>query len=392
MMDMAIGSVFFVCEQRLVAADASLAVLTAVIPVWAGTYMIASLIMGRIVTPRNCIALILIGCLSLGGIMFGLSVCENFTGMFALVFGMAISTALFFIPFQIFMKQVEHGHGGAPNIVRSTSLYTVSWSLGLGAGPFVAGFVYEHFGWEWCFRLDVVLALMTAFGVWMLRHRAQHYLRRENSNVDISSKQTSEPLIDQYSRLPDLAWLGWICAGIVCAATHIIFSTFPEQGKRFAIPTDQQGMVIATMYTVQAFVGLGLIFSKRWMYLPLKPVLFGLFGIAGLILMGLGNNVWCFFVAAGCVGVYSGAFFFYVVFHALVHPQKAPRNISINEAVVGMAGIMGPIAAGQIGGHYGISVPYHVIAALVCVTIIFQFIINMRIKSKVLPCMEENGV
>jgi len=392
MMDVVIGSVFFVCGQRLVAADASLAVLTAVIPAWAGTYAVMSVIMGRIVTPRNCVTLIIVGCLSLGGIAFGLSVCENFIGMFVLVFGMAISTAFFFTAFQIFMKQVEHGHGGAPNLVRSTSLYTLSWSLGIAAGPFIAGFIYEYFGWEWCFRLDVILALATGCGVWMLKHHAGHQPVCEISDTDNRSRQAPAPLFDKYSSLPDLAWLGWICAGVGCAAVQIIFATFPEQGRRFAIPTEQQGMVIATMYTVQAFVGLGLFFSRRWMYLPLKPVLFGLFGIAGLVLMGLGNSVWCFFLAAGCVGVYSGSFSFYFVFHSLVHPQNAPRNISINEAIVGIAGVFGPIAAGQIGHYFGVSIPYHVIAAVVCGTVIFQFIINVRIKSKVLPCLEESGV
>ena len=392
MIDMVLGGVFFVCIQRLLAGGESVMMQTTVIPVWAGTYVVASLILGRIVTPRNCVALLLVGCLTMGGIVFGLSVCENFTGMFVLILGMAISTALFFIPFQIFMKQVEHGHGGTPNLVRSVSLYTLSWSLGLGAGPFVAGFVYEHFGWEWCFRLNVALALGTAFGVWMLKHHAQHQPACEISDTDSSLKQTPTPLIDKYSRLPDLAWVGWICAGVGCAATQIIFSTFPEQGSRFAISTEQQGMVIATMYIVQGFVGLGLIFGRRWMYLPLKPAMFGLFGIAGLVLMGLGNNVWCFFIAAGCMGVYSGASFFYIVFHSLVHPQNAPRNISIQEAVVGIAGIVGPVAAGQIGHYFGVSIPYHVIAVFVCGTIIFQLIINVRIKPKVLGCMKNSGV
>lgn len=392
LIDVVLGSVFFVCGQRLVASGASLGVLTAVIPAWAGAYVITSLVIGRIITPRNCVSLILIGCLSLGVIAFGLSACENFTGMFVLVFAMAISTSFFFLSFQIFMKQVEHGHGRAPNLVRSVSLYTLSWSLGLGAGPFIAGFVYEHFGWEWCFRLDMVIALATAAGVWMLKHHAQHQPSKKKSDIDIRSKQTPVAIIDKFSQFPDLAWVGWICAGVGCAAVQIIFATFPEHGKRFAISTEQQGMVIATMYAVQGLVGLGLFFSRRWMYLPPKPVLFGLFGIAGLVLMGLGNNVWYFFIAAGCVGVYSGAFFFYFVFHSLVHPQNAPRNISINEAVVGTAGVFGPLAAGQIGHYFGVSIPYHVIAVVVCGTVIFQLIINVRIKSKILSCLKASGV
>ncbi|MCK5113142.1 MAG: MFS transporter [Phycisphaerae bacterium] len=391
LIDMVLGSVIFVCGQRLVASGAPLWILTAVIPAWAGTYVVASLILGRIVNSHNCARFVLTGCLFLGVISFGFSLCDNFIGMFALVLGMAVSTSLFFLPFQIFMKQVEHGHGGAPNLVRSISLYTLSWSLGIAAGPFIAGFIYGHLGWEWCYRINVVFALAAAFGIWMLKHHAEHTPHEDPADI-AAAKKTAPRLIDKFSKFPDLTWLGWICGGVCCAVVQIVFATFPEQGKRFVITTEQQGMIIATMYAMQGFVGLGLIFSRRWMYLPLKPVLFGLFGIAGLVLMGLGNNVWCFFLAAACIGVYSGSFFFYFVFHALVHPENAPRNISINEVIVGIAGVCGPVAAGQIGGHYGVAIPYYVVAGFVCATIIFQFATNMRMKSQVQLCLQNSGL
>ena len=373
MIDVVIGSVFFVCEKRLVDSGASLVMLTAVIPAWAGPYTVCSLIIGRFVTSRNAASFILAGCLLAAAVSFGLSLWPNFGVMYALVVILSVATSMFFTPFQIFMKQVASGR--PQGVVRSTSLYTLAWSLGIAAGPFIGGFIYELFGWRWCFRVDVLFALATAAGILMLRHHAHGHPKQ--------ALPEAPTVVDRYAAMPDLAWLGWICSGVGCAAIQVIFATFPMQAERFGVPTEQQGMIIATMYVTQGLVGLALFFSKRWMYQPVKPALFGLCGIAALVLLAVGQNAGCFFLAVICFGIYSGSFYFYLVFHSLVHPALSPRYISINEAVVGVMGVFGPLMAGQVGKYFGLSVPYYTTAALIAAAVIFQFFTVTRVTRRI---------
>ena len=85
----------------------------------------------------------------------------------------------------------------------------------------------------------------------------------------------------------------------------------------------------------------------------------------------------CFAAVAG--GIYSGSFFFYIVFHALVHKTKSVKYISINEMVVGITGFIAPVAAGFLSGISKSYVyPYLVGAILLAAMVAFQMVVHKR--------------
>lgn len=178
--------------------------------------------------------------------------------------------------------------------------------------------------------------------------------------------------------MPDFAWLGWLCAGIGCLAFYMIFGLFPSTAKFYAIPKVTQGTVIALVGGAQALTGLSLIRGKIWMYM-VKPVLiFGLAGILGLLLFGSSQRAPLFCLAAACFGIYSGSFFFYFVFHSLVHPTRSSRYVSINETIVGICGIVGPLSGGLIADNFGPGAPYYFMAGLVTMAVCFKAFVHYR--------------
>ena len=337
------------------------------------TYILVCLILGRLVTSRNA-AGIIVGATALtvlNAAMFVLFHSLQF--MYLWVAVQALATACFFVPFQIFMKTVEH-HRPA-GLSRSTALYTFSWSMGLCLGPFVSGYIWEYFGWQWCHGLNAFLAAMAMVGIILLRHHA-HSSPAVHSAAPVPAGKTPQPL--DYSRMPDFAWLGWLCAGFGCLAFYMIFSLFPSTAQAYSIPKVTQGTIIALVAGTQAFMGLSLIRSRIWMYL-VKPVLiFGISGILGLLLFGSSGSVGLFCLAAICFGIYSGSFFFYFVFHSLVHPTRSSRYVSINETVVGICGIVGPLIGGLMADNWGLGAPYYFMAGLVALAVCFKALVHYK--------------
>jgi predicted MFS family arabinose efflux permease len=80
-------------------------------------------------------------------------------------------------------------------------------------------------------------------------------------------------------------------------------------------------------------------------------------------------------------GVYSGSFFFYLVFHAIAHPVRSARYVAVNESVVGIGGILGPLIGGGLSDRFGFA-----FSACACTTVLlaitaFQAVIHRRTRA-----------
>ena len=363
LMDMALMTVIFVATRRLAEGGASAMVATAAPAVWAGAYMIFCPIVGRLVTPRNA-AWMLVGSGLVLSALGGACILLPQTGaIFLLMIALAATAAGFFVPFQVFMKAVEQDR--PEGVVRSTAIYTFSWSMGIAAGPFVSGYVWTRYSWQWCHAIEIVVGLAIAIGIVLLRHHA----RKQPAAPGVPS----QPVANRYKDLPDLAWLGWIAGGVGCLSVSMVRALLPATGT---ISREEAGTVIAIFSAVQAIVGLCFLKGRYWMYKPGPVGILGAMGVAGLALFAWTQQTTGLYLAAACYGVYCGGIFFYLVFHSLVHPQRHVRYVSINESIVGLTGVVGPLAGGFIADHQGFSMPYVACAIAVLAGVALQVIVH----------------
>ncbi|MCK5844642.1 MAG: MFS transporter [Victivallales bacterium] len=385
--DMLLGMAFFVASVRIAESDASAIAVTAVTAVWAVVYMIASQIIGRFASPANCARLIILGCAILAVASFSFVLFPSLNATYPIMILIAVGTALFFTPFQVFMKAVDKGDDGA--LPRSVGLYTFSWSMGMAAGPFIGAYIWDFFSWQTCYYTSAVFCAIIAIGVYMLKHHAEsdEALAADSSgDVDVSVT-VSEKEID-YSKMPDLAWLGWICSGIGCLTVTLLRSYLPSSATVMDIPRADQGILLGLLSASQAFTGLTLCRSRKWMYKALPTAMFALCGVIALFMFGMTDSFYVLSAAALLYGIYSGSFFFYLVFHAIVHPEHSTKYIGVNESVVGLSAIAGPLLAGVLADHIGIYTPYLISAVIVLLAMLFQFIAYRRIANR---SLEECG-
>lgn len=168
MMDIMLSTVMFVVAVRLSESGASALAVASTGAVWAVVYSVCAQISGRIVTPRNAVTLICAASVLAGLVAAGLILLPSLNLQFLWIGMMGIATAFFFIPFMIFMKDMEKGRSGG--LARATALYTFAWSMGMASGPFIVGFIWgklaPEFGWKYCYMLNIVFSLIIAVGIW----------------------------------------------------------------------------------------------------------------------------------------------------------------------------------------------------------------------------------
>lgn len=379
LMDLALALVLFAATVRVARLGGTATRVASVLAVWSLVYVVACPMVGRMVTPRNAHRLVLSGCILFTLACALLAAAATYLPMIVLVGITGMAAALIFVSFQIFMKQVDAASGRP--LSYSVGLYTFAWSAGYACGPLVAGYLMqlgapavggEGPGWRYAFLSGAGLSLALSVVLAILFRG-----RSRKPTAPEAAAPAPTPCGD--ATLPDLAWLGWIGGGAGFAALAINRTVFASRAVTELHLTDGTiGAIFFILCLVQAFTGLALSRSRTWMYRPRPVAAFAVPGIIGLLCFGFGRHPAVFLAGAALFGIYSGAFCFYLVFHALIHPERSGRYIGINETVVGLTGFAAPLLGGGMADAWGIRYPFAAAAGLTAVVTAFQFYVHFR--------------
>jgi MFS family permease len=380
-MDMVGWLIAFVAIVRAAKLGASVSSVAALGATESATYLLVSYAVGRLVTPSNSSLFILWACTG-SVIVSGLfSQVADYRLFFPLVSFSGLNMACFFVSFQIFMKSVDEG--ASKPLPYSAGTYTFAWSAGCALGPLVAGFLIEagHWGAGFgqcipCYLLSSSLALLTAIGTIFARKRfladqASSAAGGPSDKKHVPSDSRGQTLYS-WGDKPDLAWVGWIACGAGLFVFFSIMRLLPKQATLLNWQDSQKGLIIFIMLISQALTALLLRRTTKWFFDWRKIVLFGLSGAGGLFVFAIRQTPGAYYLAAALFGIYSGSFFFYYVFHALRHPSRAARYVSINETVVGCIGVLGPLLAGAAVETFGFGGTYALGIVLIAAALVFQ--------------------
>ena len=368
LVDLLVGSFFFVATVRMAQSGANAVVVSAVLTVWGLCYMLASLAAGRLVRRFPAVTMVIAGCALMVVSCAAFALVPSLPAIFAIMAVFGFAAGMFFPACQVFTKDVATGVQRSLHV--SAAEYTFAWSLGLAVGPFIAGFLWRSVGWQWVFALDALLAAITGVVTLLV-------VRGGRRAVATSPKND----LESAARRPDLARVGWLAAGSLLLALAAVRGLFPSAAVIGNISEADQGIVLAMICFGQAAVSFVLSRGGAWMYAGRPLAAAGVVGVAGLALFGLARSTVAFAGAAFLLGLCSGFIFVYIVFHAMVHPERSGSYFGINEAIVGLAGILGPLAGGAIAVALGHSVAFLLLAGAYAVALVVQMIVHARVSN-----------
>jgi MFS family permease len=368
LVDLLVGSYFFVATVRMAQSGANAVIVSAVLTVWGLCYMLTSIAAGRLARRLPPAALVIGGCALMVVTCAAFVLVPTLVAIYAIMAVFGVAAGLFFPAYLVFTKDVANGVRRSLHV--SAAEYTFAWSLGLAAGPFIAGFLWRTIGWQWVFALDALLAALTVAITLLLVRRGHH-----------AAGPVRDPDVEGSERLPDLAKVGWLAAGTLLIALTAVRGLFPSAAVAREIPEADQGIVLAMICIGQAAVSFVLSRGGSWMYAGKPLAAAGAVGVAGLALFGLAHSTVAYAGAAFLLGLCSGFVFVYIAFHAMVHPERASTYIGINESIVGLTGILGPLAGGAVALATGTATAFLVLAAAYAAAVVVQTIVHARVAA-----------
>jgi len=339
-----LGGMNFICAYRFSEARAPGWMVGASLSMWAGIYLAVSLLLVRFVTARNAGRLICTGGVVLALSSLGFIVFDGLLTQFVWIAASGVGSAIYCTPFQVFSRSL--GAGAEGGIRAATANYTVSWSLGYAAGPFLFGVLSPVTAYFCNFALSVVLAV----GILAIdrRCRPPEETRGEPACCTTSGKGRQERELLPLTGDGMLVWLGWSVGFAGVVANMIVRSLVPFRGTLLEIPRDRLGFVMALIPAVQALCAGCLRFFPTLPYRRPPMLAASLCGILSMGLFGCGGSFEVFLAASLLFGIYAGFFYFLYVFHSMAHPTRSTVSLGVNEALVGFAGVFGPIAGGLL--------------------------------------------
>ncbi len=371
------GLFFFITAKRMADSGANSFLVALTMAVWASVYAITAFSLGYIQNKRNATRLIFIGQGILLASMTGLLVFQDVTMQYIWLLGTGLGTAMFFAPFQMVVKMFEKEEHSLESVARSTGIYTFSWSSGLASGPFIAALVWGMFsrehGWKYCYGINILLILFVISCVIFMRRFVQEKLRREDGAVpDGKAAETpAEKEAESTRTLPDLMIAAWLLTALGYVAVTMLRTHIPDYcTKILRMSTLEQGIVVALVSYAQALVGLSFWKLGRRLYHPGPVLIASAGGIAALLIFALTSTWIPYLFAAVLLGGFSGMFCFMCTFHALIHPEKTPRYVAVNETIVGATSTFSPLLGGLLAIRVNFVFPFYLCAGLVLLALL----------------------
>lgn len=372
-----LGGTFFIAAYEFSVAGHGSFVVTCVIAAWALIYSLTSAAMSKITTEKNAARLIVAAGFGISVSSLIFIILPSIGGQFIGIAAIGVTSAVYCAPFQIFMKQLEPDQQSG--VVRSTALYTGSWSIGMATGPFIFGLLDRNTG----FIINVLMGLFMAGSIWWIdiKHRRNSGHKHQASSVPSAKNDDSKypapvaPRVQavNYAKMPDYAWVGWLVAGVGTVAVALVRTLVPYRANLLHMSKGDAGIILAVVSYAQATMGFLLIRSRYWMYKPGPPLLIGAAGTLAVLFFAFSNTITPFFIGAVLYGAYSGCIYFYLVFHSLAHPSKSVRYVAINEITVGFASVTGALAGGAVSQVFNASTSFMLCAIAILAVAVFQW-------------------
>lgn len=318
-------------------------------------YSLGVIVVGRMADRFNKRTILLLGCALFAAAYLVLPFLKTTAQILIVyIFGSA-SMSMFWPVLQSWLSQGLNKH----NLMRSLTIFNVSWCGGLMLGFLSAGFLFS-LNPKLPFALGVVLIACAA----VLLYRQP--LKPAASAGAGAADEPEEKRPANYKAFLYAAW----CANFVSwFIIGIMRNLFPKLGTELGFSTGVIGTLIFIITLAQTVMFFVLGKTHRWHYKLGLLVLFQAFAMIGLVAVTFFSNVACLGGAMILLGLSAGMTYFSSIFYSLYGSTAKGKHSGIHEAFLGTGGLFGPLAGGLLAANLNIRAPYVAAAVVVIVAI-----------------------
>ncbi len=323
--DIIVGLLLFLGRHSLASQGFSQGTVASIAFVYGIGYVIASLMMMRIVKPQLARMEMLISLAGMAGLGILLANTYQLRAIQLLYFIFPFMASLFFNSYQIFMLGVSNHEEQPLNV--TAGHFTTSWAIGFAFGPFLSSQLVEQFEWNQVYYAASILAGIVAL-VLLFFNPAQSFSR---------GPRQAEGRLPQPSPAgePDLAVPAWIALLLGQAVWSVVMVYWPIQAVQLNFPASSKGLPEFLAAIFLGLSALALTKVKGWYLKQTWITCLGFFGVAGLLIMSLSEGFARFPLGMSLYGIFSGSYFSLAVYHAIHINKLAVSRVAFNEVLVG---------------------------------------------------------
>jgi len=248
-----------------------------------------------------------------------------------LFFLVPMAASLFFNAFQAYMLGIATDNAKPLGV--TVSLYTFAWSLGFALGPFICGLLGDRISWSQMYYLAGVSSFLIAILVLFFRPRRNAQQAEAGEQVAVRQKG------------PILHVPGWMGVVIGLTGWMIIATYWPVIAVSKGFSPAVKGTVEFAFAASQSVGALVLILIRDWQHRPLFLPLFGVLGVAALLVFASADTPALYVLGAAVMGLFMATNFIFSVYHCMLDVEMASRRVAINEMMVGLGYSAGPVVA-----------------------------------------------
>ncbi|MFH1571239.1 MAG: MFS transporter [Gemmatimonadota bacterium] len=332
--DIALALVLFVGRHSLASRGLPEATVGSVLLVYGVGYCVSSLFMRHVVRPHRARPQMLAALGAMAAACVALARVEAVWAVQALFAILPVAVSLFINAFQAFMLGVTTDTRRA--LTTMAGHYTFSWSLGYALGPFASGAARGFLAWGQVYYLAAGIAAVLAVLVATLEPERTPVAAPAPGRASPDEAATgSRSLVGPAWLGVGLGWLGW----------NAVATWWPVQAAQLDYPDGVRGAVEFAYALAQALGALALAHAPPWHRRPLLLPVLGGVGAAGLLAFGAAASPLGFSLGAALYGLYTSSAFSLMVYHSMVEPGRAVRRVALNETIVGLSFLLGPVTA-----------------------------------------------
>ncbi|GAB4108080.1 MAG: hypothetical protein Kow001_03330 [Acidobacteriota bacterium] len=363
--DIVVALLLFVGRHALAAQGASEAVVASIPVAFGLGYTLSGPVMRRIIHPRRArLQMVMaLGGLALAALVLAWNQEVLVTqALFALI---PFTVSLFFNAFQSFMLGVSRARRRPLQL--TVGLYTFSWALGFALGPFVCGLALRALTWSQTYYLAATASLVIAGAALAVR---------SPQPVDSSGHPDA---VRSGAFGPQLLVPGWLGLVIGLVGWLVIATYWPVIAEHRAVSPEERGLVEFSWGATLAVTALVLTLPRGWPYRPWLLAGFGMLAVSSLVVFGGADSTPGYLAGVALMGAYAATTFSFSLFHCLREAAKAASRVAVNEMMVGVSYLVGPlIAAGFHRNGEDFSAALARVAALVAAAVGVQTWLALR--------------
>ena len=337
---------------------------------WGIPYMMCCIVIGRLADrwPRR---LLMAAGLALATIVVNsYQYMTSPSGLILLNVAIGAVCALFWPVFETLLHSSDKHTGN-----RTMGLFNIGWTLGIGGGAAIGGFLSQ---WDTALGLDTLSSVTLAtLGLLLFATRngiPPLYEEKEESaplDPDASHAAPSERATYLY-----LAWTAnftlWFAAGGVNAL-------FPKLCRSLLIPDHTSGMLLALIMAGQAVSFFLIARTTAWHYRLGPMVAFQLLATLGCVLVASGESPTGFALAMILMGIGRGLTYSCSLYYGLAAESGKGANAGIHEMLIGVSSALGPLVSGEVAQVFGLRAPFYLCGAVGLIGVILELLIWKRV-------------